>query len=63
MLKKLMAEGVGTFWLVFGGCGSAIYAAGVPGVGIGWLAGRGAGLWFDGFDHGLCGRVDFRRPF
>jgi len=37
MLKKLMAEGVGTFWLVFGGCGSAIYAAGVPGVGIGWL--------------------------
>jgi MIP family channel proteins len=36
MMKKLMAEGLGTFWLVFGGCGSAIYAAGVPDVGIGY---------------------------
>ncbi|SFI65334.1 aquaporin Z [Celeribacter neptunius] len=37
MIKKILAEGIGTFWLVFGGCGSAIYAAGVPDVGIGYL--------------------------
>ena len=37
MLKKLMAEFFGTFWLVFGGCGSAVLAAGVADVGIGWL--------------------------
>ncbi|NJN05475.1 MAG: aquaporin Z [Rhodobacteraceae bacterium] len=37
MLKKLLAEGFGTFWLVFGGCGSAVLAAGAPEVGIGWL--------------------------
>ncbi|WP_434286737.1 aquaporin Z [Celeribacter sp. SCSIO 80788] len=36
MIKKILAEGIGTFWLVFGGCGSAIYAAGVPDVGIGY---------------------------
>ena len=33
-MKKLFAEFIGTFWLVFGGCGSAIYAAGVPDLGI-----------------------------
>lgn len=37
MSKKLMAEFVGTFWLVLGGCGSAVLAAGVADVGIGWL--------------------------
>ncbi|MGR3712243.1 MAG: aquaporin Z [Shimia sp.] len=37
MLKKLSAEFIGTFWLVFGGCGSAVLAAGVADVGIGWL--------------------------
>lgn len=37
MTKKLMAEFVGTFWLVLGGCGSAVLAAGVADVGIGWL--------------------------
>jgi aquaporin Z len=37
MFRKLAAEGVGTFWLVFGGCGSAILAAGFPDVGIGLL--------------------------
>ncbi|MFK7869166.1 MAG: aquaporin Z [Roseobacter sp.] len=37
MTKKLLAEFFGTFWLVFGGCGSAIFAAGVADVGIGWM--------------------------
>lgn len=37
MVRKLGAEFFGTFWLVFGGCGSAVLAAGVPDVGIGWL--------------------------
>lgn len=36
-MKKYCAELVGTFWLVFGGCGSALLAAGVPDVGIGWV--------------------------
>src|SRR5215216_6446269 len=34
---RMIAEFIGTFWLVFGGCGSAIYAAAFPGVGIGLL--------------------------
>lgn len=37
-MKKIIAELIGTFWLVFGGCGSALLAAGFPNVGIG-LAG------------------------
>ncbi|WP_156256351.1 aquaporin Z [Sandarakinorhabdus oryzae] len=36
MLRKLMAEAIGTFWLVFGGCGSAVLAAGYPDLGIGF---------------------------
>ncbi|MBI6182051.1 aquaporin Z [Serratia proteamaculans] len=35
-MKKLMAEAVGTFWLVLGGCGSAVLAAGFPELGIGF---------------------------
>ncbi len=35
--KRQIAEVIGTFWLVFGGCGSAIYAAGFPSLGIGFL--------------------------
>src|SRR6201998_4443069 len=34
---KLAAEAIGTFWLTFGGCGSAVIAAGFPHVGIGLL--------------------------
>ena len=36
MSRKLLAEGLGTFWLVFGGCGSAVLAAAYPGLGIGF---------------------------
>ena len=36
-MKKLSAEFFGTFWLVLGGCGSAVLAAAIPGVGIGLL--------------------------
>ena len=35
--NKVAAEFIGTFWLVFGGCGSAVLAAGFPGLGIGFL--------------------------
>ncbi|KQT69714.1 MULTISPECIES: aquaporin Z [unclassified Aureimonas] len=34
MIRKLAAEAFGTFWLVFGGCGSAVLAAGFPELGI-----------------------------
>ncbi len=37
-MKKYLAEFIGTFWLVLGGCGSAVLAAAFPDVGIG-LAG------------------------
>lgn len=36
-MKKYFAESVGTFWLVLGGCGSAVLAASFPEVGIGLL--------------------------
>ena len=36
VLKKLSAEAFGTFWLVFGGCGSAVLAAAFPELGIGF---------------------------
>jgi len=36
-MKKYIAESLGTFWLVFGGCGSAVLAAAFPDVGIGLL--------------------------
>ena len=35
-MKKLVAEFIGTLWLVLGGCGAAALAAGVPDVGIGF---------------------------
>jgi aquaporin Z len=37
MSKKLLAEFLGTFWLVFGGCGSAVLAAAFPELGIGFV--------------------------
>jgi aquaporin Z len=36
MGRKLAAEFIGTFWLVLGGCGSAVLAAAFPGLGIGF---------------------------
>ena len=35
--KRLAAEFFGTFWLTFGGCGAAVFAAGFPALGIGFL--------------------------
>ncbi|PQJ19679.1 aquaporin Z [Tenacibaculum sp. SG-28] len=34
-MKKLVAEFIGTMWLVLGGCGSAVIASGIPDIGIG----------------------------
>ena len=36
-MQKLLAEGIGTFWLTFGGCGAAVVSAAFPQVGIGLL--------------------------
>jgi aquaporin Z len=36
-MKKFLAEFIGTFWLVLGGCGSALLACGFPGAGIGFV--------------------------
>jgi aquaporin Z len=36
LIKRSLAESFGTFWLVFGGCGSAIFAAAFPTLGIGF---------------------------
>lgn len=36
-MKKLVAEFIGTLWLVLGGCGSAVIAAGFPELGIGFV--------------------------
>ncbi|MBC3864076.1 aquaporin Z [Undibacterium jejuense] len=36
-MKAYGAEFIGTFWLVLGGCGSAVLAAGFPGLGIGFV--------------------------
>ena len=36
-MRKLVAEFIGTLWLVLGGCGSALLAAGYPELGIGFV--------------------------
>src|SRR5260221_5780474 len=45
--KRLGAEFIGTFWLVLGGCGSAVLAAGFPTLGIGF-AGVPLAFWLTG---------------
>lgn len=35
--KRAIAEFIGTFWLVFGGCGSAVLAAAFPNLGTGFV--------------------------
>jgi aquaporin Z len=37
LIKRALAEFFGTYWLVFGGCGSAVLAAGFPTLGIGFV--------------------------
>ena len=37
LINKLLAECIGTFWLVLGGCGAAVLAAGYPELGIGFV--------------------------
>lgn len=37
LTKRALAELIGTFWLVLGGCGSAVLAAGIPDLGLGYL--------------------------
>jgi aquaporin Z len=37
MSRRVVAEFFGTFWLVFGGCGAAVLAAGFPNLGIGFV--------------------------
>ena len=49
-MKKYLAECFGTFWLVFGGCGSAVLAAAYPELGIGfagwhWLSALPCSPW------------------
>src|SRR3954452_2154374 len=39
MSRRVVAEFFGTFWLVFGGCGSAVLAAAFPNLGIGFAGG------------------------
>jgi aquaporin Z len=36
-MGRLLAEAIGTFWLVLGGCGSAVLAAAYPDLGIGFV--------------------------
>ena len=57
--KRAAAEFVGTFWLVFGGCGSAVLSAGLSPVGN-RFPGRRTGLWPYRADHGFRHRPYFR---
>src|SRR3990170_3049540 len=55
MGNRLAAEFLGTFWLVFGGCGSAVLAAAFPDVGIGLLGVALAfGLTLVTLAHSIC---------
>ena len=36
-MRRYLAEAIGTFWLTFAGCGSAVLAASFRALGIGWV--------------------------
>ena len=59
MMKKYAAEFIGTFWLVLGGCGSAVLAAAFPDVGIG-LLGVSLAFGLTVPDYGICHRPYLR---
>ena len=61
MFPKLSAESIGTFWLVLGGCGSAVLAAAFPDVGIG-LLGVSLAFGLTVRDRRLRARPDLGRP-
>ena len=50
-MKQYGAEFFGTFWLVLGGCGSAVLAAGFPGFGIGFAGVALANMTIMRYDH------------
>jgi aquaporin Z len=60
MGSKLLAEFIGTFWLVLGGCGSAVLAAAFPGVGIG-LLGVSLAFGLTVLTGAYCARPDLGR--
>jgi aquaporin Z len=53
-VQRGLAELIGTFWLVFGGCGSAVLAAGIPELGIAYAGVSGSGR------AGVSRRATFR---
>ena len=60
-MKRYGAEFFGTFWLVLGGCGSAVLAAGFPGVGIG-LVGVALAFGLTVLTMAYAHRPHFRLP-
>ena len=62
MASKLTAEFIGTFWLVLGGCGSAVLAAAFPDVGIG-LLGVSLAFGLTVLIWRVRARPDLGRPF
>ena len=60
-IHRCVAEGIGTFWLTFAGCGSAVIAAGFPEVGIG-LLGVSLAFGLTRAHHGLRHRPHLGLP-
>ena len=61
LIRRSIAEFLGTFWLVFGGCGSALISAAFPELGIGFV-GVSFAFGLDGADHGFRHRTHLRLP-